>query len=132
MKHQGFSLLELVITLACIAVLSSMAWPSYQQYVMRSQRVNARTALLQAAVWLERSASANGNYPDHAQVPANVLRVPGQQYQLQIQSSAQSYVLSAIPLGAQASDACGVFTLNQLGERGVQGAQLTAALCWGM
>ena len=131
MQARGFTLIELLITLVCIGVLSALAWPSYQQHLLRSQRANARTALLQTAHWLERAASANGNYPATADIPSSVLSVAGQRYTLQVTTSAQSYSLLAQPQGAQAQDACGSFTLNHLGERGVQNAKLSAATCWG-
>ena len=131
MQARGFTLIELLITLVCIGVLSALAWPSYQQHLLRSQRANARTALLQTAHWLERAASANGNYPAAADIPSSVLSVAGQRYTLQVTTSAQSYSLLAQPQGAQAQDACGSFTLNHLGERGVQNAKLSAAACWG-
>ena len=135
MKHTtrqlGFTLIEVLVAMACVAVLVTVAWPSYQSLVERSQRAQARTALLQAAHWLERAASANGSYPASTDIPASVLQVEGQRYQIQVSSSPQSYTLSALPLGSQSADACGTFTLNHLGVRGVQGASQSAAQCWG-
>lgn len=128
---RGFTLIELLIALASIALLASLAWPSYQSLILRSQRAQARASLLQAAHWLERAASANGSYPITAEVPANVLQVDGQRYKMTVTSTAQSYTLSAMPLGAQAADTCGTLTLNHLGVRSVQWASQTAAQCWG-
>jgi type IV pilus assembly protein PilE len=128
--HHGFSLLELLMALACISVLAAWAWPNYQVWVLQAQRAQARGALLQAAHWLERAASANGSYPLPAEIPSSVLQTQGQGYRLTVVSTSQSYTLSAIPLGSQAADACGTLTLNHLGVRSVQGANQTAALCW--
>jgi type IV pilus assembly protein PilE len=120
----------MVIALACVALLASLAWPSYQNLILRSQRAQARASLLQAAHWLERAASANGSYPLTADVPASVLQIDGQRYKMTVTSSAQSYTLSATPLGTQAADTCGTLTVNHLGVRSVQGASQTAAQCW--
>lgn len=127
---RGFTLIELLITLACIALLTSLAWPSYQSLILRSQRAQARVTLLQAAHWLERAASANGSYPATSDIPSSVLQIDGQHYKISVISTAQSYSLSATPLGVQAADACGTLTVNHLGLRGVQGASQTAAQCW--
>ena len=128
--QKGFTLIEMVIALACVALLASLAWPSYQNLILRSQRAQARASLLQAAHWLERAASANGSYPLTADVPASVLQIDGQHYKMIVTSSAQSFTLSATPLGTQAADTCGTLTLNHLGLRSVQGASQTAAQCW--
>ena len=134
MKHprsaKGFTLIEVLVAMTCVGVLATVAWPSYQTLMWRSQRAQARTALLQAAHWLERAASANGSYPASTDIPASVLQVEGQRYQMQVTSSPQSYTLSALPLGPQSADACGTLTLNHLGVRGVQGATQSAAQCW--
>ena len=134
MKHTtrqlGFTLIEVLVAMACVAVLVTVAWPSYQGLIERSQRAQARTALLQAAHWLERAASANGSYPASTDIPASVLQVEGRRYQIQVTSSPQSYTLSALPLGSQSADACGTLTLSHLGVRGVQGASQSAAQCW--
>jgi type IV pilus assembly protein PilE len=130
-RPQGFSLIELLIALACIAALVGWAWPNYQQLLQRSQRAQARTALLQTAHWLERAASANGSYPAASEVPASVLQTEGLRYQLSVTSSAQSFSLTATPVGAQVGDACGSFTLSHTGTRGVLNATLSMAQCWG-
>ena len=129
-RQLGLTLIEVLFAMACVAVLATVAWPSYQNLMWRSQRAQARTALLQAAHWLERAASANGSYPASNDVPASVLQVEGQRYQMTITSTSQSFTLGATPLGTQNGDTCGTLTLNHLGVRGVQGASQTAAQCW--
>lgn len=128
---QGFTLIELLIALACVAALATLAWPSYQSLILKSHRDQTRASLLQAAHWFERAASANGSYPLATDVPASVLQIDGQHYKMTVTSTAQSYTLSATPLGTQTADACGVLTVNHLGVRNVQGANQTAAQCWG-
>lgn len=128
---RGWSLVELLVVLACVATLTHLAVPTYNDWMQRSQRAQARVALLQAAQWLERSAAANGRYPEARLVPSSVWRVDGLHYQLSASAlTAQTYTLLATPQGAQASDACGVLTLTHLGERGVAQAQRSASDCW--
>lgn len=126
---QGFTLLELLVVLALIGLLSSLAVPGFQGMQQRSQRALAKVALLKAAHWLERSASTQGSYP--SALPDAIGHSPELHYRLQLQSQAEAFVLKAIPTGTQSSDACATLTLNQAGERGVLGATLTAAACWG-
>jgi type IV pilus assembly protein PilE len=58
--------------------------------------------------------------------------VSGGTYQIQLQTdaAANTFALQAVPQGSQAPDACGVLTLNHLGEQGVQLASLSAKECW--
>jgi type IV pilus assembly protein PilE len=62
-----------------------------------------------------------------------LLQVSGGSYQIQLQTdtSANTFALQAVPQASQATDACGVLTLNHLGEQGVQQASLSAKECWG-
>ena len=124
----GFTLIELLFVMALIAILSSIALPSYQHTQQKSQRTLAKLALAKTAHWLERSASISASYP--TSLPDSVWQSSELRYRLQLQSQAQSFTLTAIPLGTQAKDACGSLTLGHTGERGVQNATLSAAPCW--
>lgn len=45
-RPKGFTLVELMITVAIVAILSAVAIPSYQQYILKSRRAVAKTFLL--------------------------------------------------------------------------------------
>ena len=129
----GFSLIELLITLACMGILVGWAWPHYQTYWQRSQRAQARVLLIQTALWMERSASANGQYPLPKDIPPSLLLAPELPYQLQVNSTPDTYTLYATPTGPQLEDACGTLVLNHLGVRSVQNkseSNITANSCW--
>lgn len=123
-----------MITVAIIAILSSIALPAYTSYVARARRADARTQLVQAAQFMQRFYAANDSFAkDRAnndvigQVPANLLQSPADSaklYDLDIPSdtlSAGSFELHMIPVagGTMGKDACGTFTLTATGLRGV-------------
>ena len=58
----GFTLVELMITLVIIGILIGVALPSYRQYVIRSNRVDATSALLRVAANQERFYLQNNTY----------------------------------------------------------------------
>lgn len=58
----GFSLIELMIVVAVIGILASIAYPSYSRYVERAQVADGKTGLLQAAQSMERCYTANLRY----------------------------------------------------------------------
>ncbi|MFW5329266.1 type IV pilin protein [Hydrogenophaga sp. ZJX-1] len=130
-RHKGFTLIELMIVVAVVAILSAIAIPSYDAYIRRTHRANAKSALMQVAQWMERAATAQGSYPLTAAVPAGLLNVEGNRYALTVVSAnGTSYTLTATTQGPQASDECGNFTLTQAGTRAVTGS-LPVDECWG-
>lgn len=61
-KAQGFTLMELMITVAIVGILAGIAWPSYQQYVVRNNRVAVQAELMQIAAAAERYRSQQLTY----------------------------------------------------------------------
>ncbi len=115
-RQIGFTLIEVMIVVAIVAILASIALPSYNEYVQRTHRANARTALLQASQWMERAATAQGTYP--TTVPSGVMAVEGARYTVAANSTTgATFTFTATPTAAQAADRCGGFIINQAGTR---------------
>ncbi|PZO16183.1 MAG: prepilin-type cleavage/methylation domain-containing protein [Burkholderiales bacterium] len=110
--------LRAVTLIAVVAVLTALALPGYNEYTMRGHRAHARATLLEAAQWMERTATARGRYPAAAAIPAGVLAVEGGRYKVVARSqNGLDYTLTATPAAEQTSDRCGVFQINQAGTR---------------
>ncbi|WP_088958981.1 type IV pilin protein [Variovorax sp. HW608] len=133
-SQRGFTLIEVMIVVMVVAILAAIALPSYQEYMRRGRRAEARAALLQAAQWLERVATARGHYlTELTDFPGSLQTVPSDSYDIVLVStSAHAYSLEAQPKNAQAGDKCGSFALNQSGERSLTSptAPELIAECW--
>lgn len=139
---RGFTLIELMITIAVVGILSAIALPSYQEYLRRSNRADAKAAMLENAQFLERNFTEVNRYHLDGSGNAVVLpvtRVPRDGgtavYSIVLDgsaTSASSYRLIASPNAGtlMAGDPCGSYTYNQLGQKGVSGATRSAAECW--
>lgn len=139
---QGFTLIELMITVAIIGILASIAYPSYTQYVQRANRAEARAMLLENAQFLERNYTTANRYDetsggadiDDASLPRPQSPENGAaRYNISFAAqTAQSYTLRAVPTGTMTGDACATLTLANTGVQGLAGTPtLTVAECWG-
>jgi prepilin-type N-terminal cleavage/methylation domain-containing protein len=55
-RHQGFTLIEVMIVVAIVAIITAVALPNYTEYIRRGHRAEVRANLLQLAQWMERAA----------------------------------------------------------------------------
>lgn len=133
--QSGFTLIELMITVAVIGILGAIAYPSYNEYIAKSRRAVARNTLLEAAQWMERFYSQNSRYDQNsAGTATSAATVIGTQftfvpkdatatsahYQIVltvINSNQNVYTLTAAPLNAMTGDKCGSYRTNQTGAR---------------
>lgn len=138
-RQRGVTLLELMAVVVVIGILGAIAIPSYRQYVMRSQRVEAKNALLQLATNQERYYLANRAYGTVAQlIAANLLAADGlsdrDTYRITIAApTAAGYTATATPVAGGAFDMrddtqCTTFSITATGLRTATGAD--AANCW--
>jgi type IV pilus assembly protein PilE len=128
-RFAGFSFLELVMVLAVVSVLLTIAIPSYQGYTQRAFRAEAIRLMLLVADCQERVRATTGFY-DTSRCGEGI--------------DNDSYILRIEPAGVPPSleftiiseprrgrdDSCGNLSLDQAGTRSISGKQDALSKCW--
>jgi type IV pilus assembly protein PilE len=131
----GVTLVELMVAVAIVAILASVAYPSYMEQVRKGRRAEAQAVLMEASQFLERHATMNMRFDQN--VAGTAVALPGaltkapkdgasKFYDVSVHSvSANAYTLQAVPAGAHTGDACGTLTVTHTGVKGAAKAD-----CW--
>ena len=143
-QQRGFSLLELMIVVAIIAIISAIAYPSYMEFVVTAKRTTASSALLQVADKQQQFFMDNKSYTNdltNLGFAANPLIInddgdsvasgdSASIYSISLSNvTATTYTATAAPQKVQADrdSECASYTITQAGKKGHTG---TGDDCW--
>jgi type IV pilus assembly protein PilE len=142
-RARGVTLIELLTVIVVVAILASVAIPSYRRYLLRAQRSEAKIALLQLQTAQEKFYLQNNAYTDKVTVsstaPSPGLGLLGlsetSKYDITVTNlgaGGQSYTATASPHagGGQTDDAeCANYTITERGVRGNSGTKTPEFCC---
>lgn len=131
-KERGFTLIEVMVVVAIIGILASIALPAYQDYIVRSRRTSAQSCLMELAQWVERDYTSNLTYANitaaRLQAASGCDNEQSAYYSFSLSGvpSATSVTIQAVAQGAQATkdSSCSTMTLDY------SGARTPSSGCW--
>jgi type IV pilus assembly protein PilE len=128
-KVRGFTLIELLITVAIMGILATIAYPSYNDFVVRSNRSEAPRELVRLANLQEQffvdSRAYTTNISDLGVGTTSQWKTPNGNYTISSTVVGSSFTLTATAIGAQATDDsdCALITLTDTGSK-------NPSICW--
>lgn len=137
----GFTLIEVAIALAVVAITTTIAIASYRGYQLRAYRVEAVQALLAAAAEQEKFHLAHGQYGDRLDTAAGsdppglpvASRTPRGRYRLVIESAnASAFRIVALVANERDDPLCPRMSIDESGRRGALDAagRDSTIRCW--
>lgn len=117
---RGFSLVELMIAVAVVAILVTLSYPSYASFIRKSHRTDAQMALLD---WANRQQAWRADNPNYN---TGITPAATAYYTFSMVNTAASFTLTATAIGRQTNDkegetSCTTLTLNHNDVRGPAG-----------
>ena len=116
-RNQGFTLIELMVVIAVIAILAAIAIPMYGEQVAKARRAEAMRSVGDLQLRLERWRAENPSYANCGTPPCGSGSYPtaptSDYYTVAISNaSATAFTVTATPAGAQAGDRCGALSVS--------------------
>jgi type IV pilus assembly protein PilE len=128
----GFTLIEIMITVAIVAILAAIAFPGYQQYVLRSKRGLAKSTLVQVLDRQSQFYVDNKSFATDLTAlgyAANGFGIDDKGREVAADASnriytvtlvdptATAFSVNAAPFGVQAKDKCATLTIDHRGKK---------------
>lgn len=133
-QQSGFTLIELMVVVAIVAILATIGYPSYQEQVAKSRRADAQRALGEAEQYMRRYFSTRDTFVG-AQIPAGTATSPrpgsgAAMYNIELiegpgavatATQASTYTLRATRTGGMTGDRCGNLSVTNTGVKFITG-----------
>lgn len=135
-RAHGLTFVELVICLAIVAVLTTIAVPGYRSHLLRARRLDAQQALLDLHALQQRYLFDHGRYAAHLAELSDRRdwRSPEGHYVLSLSGATdERWIATAAPAAGSpqaADEACRSLTLDDSGVRNATGASDARERCW--
>lgn len=145
LKQKGFTLIELMVVVAIIGVLAALSFPSYESYMIKTNRnANCKTPLLEIAVLMEEHRGIHQTYPAVGGITKGSIQtknsipyeVSKENYTFNISAGpsgiASSYILECTVDTVKSADDCGSLNYDNFGRKKAlnKSAGKTDAACW--
>jgi type IV pilus assembly protein PilE len=131
---RGLTLIEIMVVVALIGILASIALNSYQSSALKSRRYAAQSCLMEQAQHMERYYTSTNNpmsYTSAALPDASCSTNLASYYTFSLISSAQAFRVQAVASGTQTRDTnCRTLALNQAAQQTSSSATATTTGCW--
>jgi type IV pilus assembly protein PilE len=119
-SRRGFTLIELMVACAIVAILAAVAYPSYLSHVRKSARASAKAQMMDIANREQQFLLANRAYVDYSQLQTSGYSLPtdvSARYTptVAVASTPPAFTVTFTPFGGQAAD--GALTLSSDGTR---------------
>jgi type IV pilus assembly protein PilE len=132
--------MELLTVVVIMGILAAVAVPTYRRYLIRSQRSEAKIALLQLQTAQEKFYMQNNAFTDNVADAspsglglAATTETGKYTIEVDVAEDGQTYDATASPRegGGQTDDQdCATFTIDERGNKGISGGDSTAEKCW--
>ncbi len=131
-RQSGFTLIELVVAVAIVAILAAIALPSYFEQMSRSKRTDGKNALMDLAARQEKYRFGTNTYTANLALLNMPATSADGHYTMQVVSAtALAFEARAIPTASQARDKCEQLTITNAGVKGtINGNSRSAEECW--